>query len=132
MREFASQASDREKTPTLRQFLKESEGVYPQVSPVRIIFKPSKYAQFSLITDHGFRVSVPKSSPVFGVLETQIDEFIAGDVCVGVRVDNPEKCSWTLVHLETESADWAHFDWGYKIEIGAKKKPSGKNPQRSK
>lgn len=119
---IGSQTGDSPKTPTLRQYIQQNGGKAPNRSTVKIIFPPGKYETFTLLTDHGFRVSVDSNSPMFEVMKEQIDGWCLGCSSLVVSVDDVEKVQWSLNIDTDEAADWEVFTWGWKLDLQPKKK----------
>lgn len=118
--DYGSQKTDRPKTPTLREYHKKN-GNSPNRSSVVIIFKPNKAPNYSLVTDHGFRVSVLEDNPLHGILTDSLEDWSKVNTFLAVQVDNGEKGEWTLVGDTDRTSVWEVFDWGYKLQ---EEKPS--------
>jgi len=112
---IGSQKSDMPKTPTLRQYAKQNPDVVPNVTMVRIVFKPTKYPEYGLVVEHGFRVSVPEDSPLHGWLTTNMEDVHDKDLCLAVQVDDAMKGHWTLVQLDGTKCSWEETNYGWKV-----------------
>lgn len=129
---FGSFTSDKPKTPTLKQFIKQNNGSCPQQSNVKILFPPGKYDQYSLITDHDFRVSVSSLSDVYRILEENIDTWIYNQATLVVVIEDKEKALWSL-GIDTDlNSSYESFDWGLKLSLLTKKKQETKKNRAPK
>lgn len=117
---IGSQKGDSPKTPTLRQYWSQKQGKVPVCSVVKIIFLPNKAPNYTLVAEHGFRVSVLEDNPIHGIISDSLEEWSQEDVVLTIRIDNGEKGYWSLCSDTNESATWNKKDWGYKITLNEK------------
>jgi len=109
--------SSDDKTPTLRQLLKSKEGKVPLSSPVKIIFAPNKFANFTLVTDAGYRVSIPETSGLYSVLQNGIEGFHRNGTSLAVTIVDKEKATWQLTESTNDLAEWEVTDWGWRLSV---------------
>lgn len=118
---IGSQKTDTAKTPTLRQWFKAKEGNVPQASVVTVIFKPNKAPNYTLVCDHGFRVSILEDNPLFNALVSETEKWQSEEACLMVEIDDGSKGAFTLSLNTNELCEWEEFTWGYKLSV--KNKP---------
>lgn len=119
-----SQTGDKPRIPTLRQYLKETEGKVSELSVVSVIFKPSKYGGYTLTCDNKFRVEIAKGTPLHKAVEESLPTWHEEGTSLGVTVTDTEKVVWSLVEVEGYEATWEEAPWGYKVTEHKKSKPS--------
>lgn len=127
IREFGSGEDKARPTMMLRKFLAVT-AVYPKISVIKVIFCPGKFDCFSFIAEAGYRVNVYDSSPLFSELQESLEDLLLQDTCLGIRVDDPGKASWTLVEVPNTKASWIEMDWGWKLDEAYTPKPVRGNP----
>lgn len=111
----------------LRKFLSVMPN-YPQISTVKVIFTPGRYDCYSFITEAGYRVNVYDTSPFFSELRQDLEDWVYQDICLGIRVDDPGKASWTLVEVPSTKASWISMPWGWKLGETYSTASAGRKP----
>lgn len=127
VRKIGSTSTDTPKTPTLRQYAK-NHGSTPNHSHAVRIFKAGKYGNWSIITDHNFRVSFGEDSPLVREFTANADEWIHEDCALVVLVENGEKGLWSLGIDDEHKTTWVEYEWGWHLaDLEKRKKPTRKN-----
>lgn len=121
--EFGSQSSDTPRTPTLRQWCKANPDNPIPGSVVKVIFNPGLYASYTFVTEHEFKVSVEKGSPLATYLENVLPQSLCEEVCLWIRIKDREKGSWALEGIEGTLTDWEEKVWGWKA-LGSRPAPT--------
>lgn len=109
--------SDSPKTPTLRQWYKNNEGKVPAKCSIKTIFSPGKYAGYTFLTEHGFKVTLSKESQFNDVFDIRLNELMGNDTALFVAIIDGNKGEWELEASDTERASWEEFEWGFKLAI---------------
>lgn len=117
--------------PTLRQYLKQNGGVCPTNSLVTRIFKPNKYKNYTLVTDHNFRVIVSEGDPLFDILDGEIDGMREREECLRIWIDDASRFCWSLRSEDSYRIDWEGNDYGFTLS-GAKKRTTEKSERSEK
>lgn len=128
---IGSQSGDSEKTPTLRQWLQTHDRV-PNRCYVKTVFLPNKSGSFGLVTDTGFRVSVPESSPLFPTLRGIYDDIYGTGMCLFINVTDTERCHWQLESCDRHDTEWEETSWGLRAVQGRLAVPIAKRPANKK
>lgn len=115
MNEIGSQVGDAPRNVTLRQAIAQGRAL-PTASMVTRIFRPGRYGAIGLVTEAGYKVAVGDTSPLFSVLLGFLETLEDSDTCLAIRIDDRDRCSWTLVSLEGTKCEWRSFDWGVAVE----------------
>lgn len=119
---LGSQKTDQATTPTLRQWAKRNDGKCPNQSTVTVIFLPNKAPNYTLVCEHGFRVSVLEDNPLHGIISDGLADWSSELSCLVVEIVNGEKGHWNLAVNTDELCDWEEKNWGYKITVKEKPK----------
>lgn len=132
--ELGHQNTDVPKTPTLRQWCKQNPGTDVHVSQVKFVFNPGSFASYSFVTEHNFRVSVEKETPLASFLEQVLPNALREGVCLYIQIKNHEKGSWAISALNGNEVEWQEAKWGWKAgEVRATKPdPKKTRPNVSK
>lgn len=120
MRPLGSGDSSFPKTPTLLQVIKEGTPI-PDVSLVKLLFKPGKINVFSFITEAGYRVNCREDGPLFRDLVVMYDEIYQQDMALFIQVTDKEKGHWMLTTDDDSSTVWEMRDWGLTMSAHEKK-----------
>lgn len=125
---IGSQKGDSPKTPTLRQYYTQKQGNVPPRSLVTIVFRPNKVPNYSMVSEHGFRVSVMEDNPLHSIITDSLEHWSEDGVSLFIQIDDGQKGYWTLCTDTNESCSWEEKAWGYKIvgEEKRKTRPSSK------
>lgn len=115
--ELGSDSGSAPKAPTLKQFAEKTNGKVPAISFVRIIFAPGKVPNYTLVTDHDFRVNVHKGSALFGVLNESLAEYAERNVALAVCPDSEDIGKFSLMLDDERHAEWTDKEWGWAIEL---------------
>ena len=96
-------SDEREKLPTLRNFLKSNgKRKLPSVFPVTIVWLPSKYPNFVFETER-FRAIVYKGNPLYESLSESIEGIILGGPGLGISPDIAKPGKFDIVSLDNEN-----------------------------
>jgi hypothetical protein len=125
---LGSQSGDTAKTPTLRQYAKNRDGKVPQISSVKTIFSPAKFGNYTLLTDHNFRVQVSEENELHGIITDHIEEWIKTDTSLFVKIVDGLMGEWELTLNTDESSVWTEKEWGWTLEIKDRKPATKKKP----
>lgn len=117
------------KTPTLRQYLKQSGGKHPNSSRVKRIFVPNKYENYSFVTDHDFRVTANSGSTLYDFLESDLDGIIEREECLSVWLDDASKFQWSLQSDDSYRTEWTRDDYGF-VNAGTQKRSVKQKPKQ--
>lgn len=124
--------SDRKKTPTLREFVKLSDGKAPKQSNVKVIFPPNNYGGYTFIVDHDFRVQLPKGEKSNTETKEWLNDCLERQATIVVCVVTEPKLVWYLGEDTDSNSDWEVFDWGLKVALAPKRKTqTGKQKQQA-
>lgn len=127
---LGAQKGDSRKTPTLRQYIKEGGGKVSTTSLVKIIFKPTSYSGYSLVSDHDYRVEVLSTNPLHEYLRDQLPLHASEGDSLRIRVVNPVKVEWELELTDDYTAEYQEFPWGWKLSHTHKPDTKKTNPTR--
>lgn len=117
---------ERPPTPTLREYVEIHENDVPLTSHVKIIFFPTKVPNYSLITDHDFRVNIHRNSPLFQLFLDSLAEWEASGIVLQVMPDRGSPGAFSLALEDGRVCDWEPKPWGYKLGEDRKRpKPTG-------
>lgn len=100
-------ASEEERLPTLRQYLKSKENsTIPKFFFISLIWVPNKYPNYQIQTDK-FRASIPKASPLGKALEESLDALIIKEQSIQTKVVVSDKKSPVLIFEPSkEKGSW--------------------------
>lgn len=126
LRSLGSQDTDQPKTPTLRQYCAQKGGKIAQNHLVKIVFKPNKAPNYSLVTETGFRVSVLEDNPLHKIFTDSLPEWDMGNVPLYVKVVDGSKGKFEVLESDDERITWNEYSWGWKLEDLEKVKTRGK------
>ena len=104
------------KTPTLVQFAQKTNGKVPEISFVRLIFAPGKVPNYTLVTQHDFRVNIHQNSHLFPILNNSLAEWSECGVALAVCPDAQNIGKFSLVLDDGRDAEWGVKEWGYTID----------------
>lgn len=128
---IGSQTGDSDKTPTLRQWLQTHDKV-PNRCYVKTIFLPNKSGSYGLVTDTGFRVSVPETSPLFPVFRGIYDDIVGTSMCLFINVTDTGRCHWQLESCDRHDTEWEETTWGLRSVQGRLAVPVAKRAATTK
>lgn len=95
-------SEEREKLPTLRQWLKSiGKRKIASVYPVNIVWKPSTYPNVVFETDV-FRAIVYKGNPIYEKLASGLDDLCLGDAGLGISLSPARDGKFQIVSLDNE------------------------------
>lgn len=123
---IGSQKTDSDKTPTLRQYIAKCEGKCPDKSFVKIIFLPGKIPNYSLVTDHNFRVSILSGNDLFRAITENIEEWGESGASLVVLPDKDRPGAFELAVDSDSTSDWERTSWGFKLDLKPPKKTRSK------
>lgn len=96
-------SGEREKLPTLRQFLKDrGNRKIAQRYAVLIVWKPSTYQTIVFETD-SFRAIVYKGDVAYSQIESRLDDIVYGQGGIGVVVDKANPGKFQIVSVPNEN-----------------------------
>lgn len=96
-------SDEREKLPTLRQWLKErGKRKIAQVYPVMLIWLPTKYPNIVFETD-SFRAILYSGNPAYKPVCDAIDGLVSAGTGLGISVDRDNPGVFAIVSLDNES-----------------------------
>lgn len=113
---LGTQKGDSKKTPTLRQYIKNGGGKVSITSLVKIVFKPTDYSGYSLVSDHDYRVEVLSTNPLADYLRDHLQIHSDQGDSLRIRVVNPAKCEWELEVTDDYTCEWTEYKWGWKLD----------------
>lgn len=127
-----SQRGDTPKTPTLSQYAK-AKGIEatPHRSFVKIIFKPNQYSGYSLVTGHGFRVSMADDPEKNLAMAECLDQVLQDGSALFVVIEDGVKGWWTLEVSDSETANYEEKSFGYSCTIGRPRSKKDRNVRAS-
>ena len=115
--ELGSESGSAPKTPTLKQFATITNGKLPKISYVKIVFVPGKVPNYTLVTDHDFRVNVYKDSPLYHLLGEQLAAFIESGATLAIQPNQEDIGKFALLLDDDRPGDWTAHDWGYLCQL---------------
>jgi hypothetical protein len=100
-------SSEEEKLPTLRQYLKKTEGKdIPKRFLVTLIWIPNKFPQYTIECDK-FRVPVPSKCPLGKSLSNHLDSIVDSDMALSVSLLETEGKTGNIVFTKSkEKGRW--------------------------
>lgn len=128
---FEEEFKNREIVP-LSKFLKEKGEDAPNRSFVVTSLKPNKFANWTFVTEHGFKVLVYENSPIFDEIEDFLERTANSGEALFIKLLDKENAHWTFVIDTYEIAKWEKTNFGYRSEIAPKKSTPSKKTSKSK
>lgn len=96
-------SGEREKLPTLRQFLKNrGNRKIAQRYAVLIVWKPSTYKTIVFETD-SFRAIVYEGDVAYSQIESRLDDIVYGQGGIGIVVDKASPGKFQIVSVPNEN-----------------------------
>ncbi len=123
--EVGTQESSYVKLPTLREYAKDKDSI-AEVHTVTRIFKPSKYANYTLECDGKFRCFVVEDSELFKWFVDNLEQEVENSTFLAVRVtlEGAKKGSFSLAINTDENTDWEETRWGWSGKVKDRPKSS--------
>lgn len=117
---------------TLAKYCKEKGDNVPPRSIVKVALFPNKFANYTFVTEHNFKVLVYEDNPLYARLEDFLVRLHDNQEALFIRVVDTKKAWWQFEIDTDESATWEKNDYGYKSTITPKKNTSKKKASTSK
>jgi len=113
-----SGSTDKPKLPTLRQcFEKIGRGEYSLCTAICTIFVNSRFENFTLVTEDGYRVILYKGTKLHAYFESELEDLADdGQATLWVFPSTEKAGEFTLEVDKSQDPVWRHFEWGYAIE----------------
>lgn len=115
--ELGTDSGSAPKALTLIQFAKQTNGKLPKISYVTVVFVPGKVPNYTLVTQHDFRVNIHKNGALYNLLAEQLSSFAESGLALAVQPDPANIGKFALLLDDGKSAHWDERDWGYRIDI---------------
>lgn len=116
----------------LSKFVKEKKGNVPPRSIVKSALKPNKFANWTFVTEHNFKVLVYEDSPMFNDIESFLKQCENEGLALFIKILDAEKAWWTFAIDTDESCDWESTSFGYRSKIRERKKTPRQKTSKSK
>lgn len=116
-------SGDDERPPTLmlKDFALLNPGKLPVASHVKIIFLPTKVPNYSLITDHEFRVNIHRTSPLFQLFLDELHQWEKEGIVLQVLPSSDKPGDFSLAIEDARVCDWRIENWGYRLSPDRKR-----------
>lgn len=129
---IGSQDTDKTKTPTLSEYWKGTGGKVPVASHVRVIFTPSTYQQYTLISDHNFKVSISIGSELWDSMANFLHEYFQQEVTLLILPNQEVMGAFSLGQDTNSVSDWEAKPWGYKLSLREKKNTATRTANKNR
>lgn len=128
---FEEEFKNKEIVP-LSKFLKERGDNAPPRSFVVTALSPNKYANWTFVCEHGFKVLVYEDSPIFNDIESFLERASTNGDALFVKILDTSNAHWTFVIDTNESATYEKTKFGYRLAIGKPKSTPKKKTSTSR
>ncbi|MGL5936591.1 MAG: hypothetical protein ACRCZI_13335, partial [Cetobacterium sp.] len=90
---IGSQQGDSNKAVTLRKWL-TTNAVFPEICLVKVVFRPSTWSSFSMVTEQNFRVSVKQDSNLEKALLQDLESWVDTGRVLGIKITDVDRSAW--------------------------------------